>query len=379
MRKIDEDKSTNVRLKKLRELVDHVDITTEHSFNDTSFEWVVKATVVVYKDGFKKESTGLGSMSVKDPDYGWSALPYAETTSIGRAIGKLGLIEADIATDLEKESGETKLLVRKESKKTVDSDSVNDFVRSAFEKASRHASSHPAKLSPQEEPELNDSSPTIEDIQVYDSGSEQEEDFLDTKQEPKEDKPNGYTENQLNNMLAADVLALYNELIFKAHQVDVEDLPGRATKARLIEYILAFQEGKFLDVASEIVSQHMLKNIEKGLAGDIDIPSYLLSKLELIVPSVTEEGKKEVQVTYNAEAVDMVNKFLAVGRKDFPAIRVGLLDVAKSKGYDLAKMQKVFAQFEKAKLTEHSRLFDFLRDSSEDQLKLYFTELFKGE
>ena len=85
-RNFDYDKSTNVRFRRLKTLVDAFEINQEEKFNEQSMEWIVKTTLVIYKNGFKKESQGVGAMSVKDEKLGWAALPYASTTSLGRAI-----------------------------------------------------------------------------------------------------------------------------------------------------------------------------------------------------------------------------------------------------------------------------------------------------
>lgn len=390
MRKFDEDKSANNRLKKLRESYPNIDIRKAKEFNESTKEWHVTTQITVWHQGFKKESVGFGSMSVNDSDFGWSALAYAETTSLGRAIGLLGLIDEPIVTDLEVEVGELKMggqsLSRKEkSSKTIDS---NNLLHDALSKATK-------KGKPADNDLIEDEvSKEKEDLISVTLVNEQEdipvmppqETVMDDDPEPepeveteesKEIDPDFFG-RKLTPMKSEEVFDYYESKVLPTTKIRLEDLPGKNTKARAIELIVAFLKGNFEEIVTEIVSDHMSHNVSMGMAPDFDLPAYLLKQLNITFDLEDDGDSVSVEDTfYSPKAIEIVSKFIAANNREFPYIKTALLAPSEKAGKTLNDMQSTFEKLVAKEIINYSKLLVFFKEGTEKELKYYFTELLK--
>lgn len=365
MRKFDEDKSARVRLRKLKENCVAYEIETEKEFVPESKEWAVTTKLTVFiEGGFKKVVTGYGAMSTMDRDFGWAALPYAETTSLGRAISKTGLIpDDDIATDLEKEVGEYKSKT-KESAPIRPKEEVAQFLNEALTKATKATT----KVSIEQElsaPDEDVSEPPKEESESVEGVSEPVHPDLK------------YTEKGLSPMLVGDIESIYADLVESATNIPLEDIPVKLTKRKIIDFILWFQEGVFLENLKGVISGHMSDNVSKGYAPDIDVPSYLIQKLDIGIGEDEKEREPDKPL-YHPKAVSLVEKYLAANQRNFGYVKVALLSPCEKEGLSIGDMTSVFDRFRRSGTIKFIRLTDFLKEGDADEMKLYFTELFKS-
>jgi len=294
-RVFDLDKSTDVRFRKLKSLVDAFEIYQMESYNVESKEWVVKTRLVVYKHGFKKESTGMGSMSSADEAYGWCALPYASTTSLGRAISLLGILEDGIATELEVKVSEDKR-------------PAPDFVK-----------------------------PTQEVIREAVAISE-ENDFESKKVSKVINKPEKlavkYNRLQIMRMPIEQSLTIIDEIVSKEYKIKVSDLPVDHSKQNIYLCFKALYDGKFMELAHHYVNGAINRNIEEGFPADTGIPAYIIEHFGFHTKPGTSINDSKVEI--------ILERFLSSGKRDHETFLREVLEPLDDDGYTNAQLVDVF-------------------------------------
>lgn len=320
-RNFDYDKSTDVRFRRMKAIVDAFEVRQEENFIEASSEWVVKTTLTVYSKGFKKESQGVGSMSTKDDKLGWCALPYASTTSLGRAISMLGILDEDLATDAERNAA--------------------------------------AERAPERQV-IKDTKELLQNAQ----------DFVERKTQDKPEKKrikHKYAKEQIMGLSMPDAIKLADSLSFGQYKIKCSDLPMRMSKQILFELIEAFEDGVFLEKAKDIISEAMQKNVDKGLSADSGISAYLLEKFSF--SDKPDENINSIRIE------SMLENFLE-GNRDHLSFIQCVWEPLQVEGYHDTQLVRIFEQMKKSGLIKFENVGMMFASAPVNELRKYLQEVF---
>lgn len=339
-RNFDYDKSTNVRFRRLKTLVDAFEIDQEEKFNEQSMEWIVKTTLVIYKNGFKKESQGVGAMSVKDEKLGWAALPYASTTSLGRAISLLGIFEDDIATDEEVVEASNRIPQKKVIQDTKELlQQAQDFV--------------------------NKKAPDVKESEVE---PEVVDEAVEEKKVRERKLKHKYTRVSIENKTLTDIIELADRLAYGECKIKATDLPMKISKGNLFEVIDAIQNGVFLEKAREIVANAMQANVDKGLSADAGISAYLLEKFDF--------AEKPDQNITAIKVENMLENFLE-GNRDYLSFIQSVWEPLQNEGYSDTQMTRLYEKMKKNGIFKFETIGMMFQSSPVQDLRKYISEVYK--
>lgn len=381
MRKFDEDKSANRRLKKLKKIVDFYEFDQFESFNAESSEWVVRTNLTVYQKGFKRTSIGLGAMSVNDKDYGWAALPYASTTSLGRAIGLLGILDEDIVTELELEAAAKRL-----EKKPL---SATEFIKETLEK-SKKAIDNIASEDIEKEQITNEYFvPQKEFIKTTDQVKEvipepvkevipepvipepkvkkEEKSYSNIEYVPKKK----YSKSELQFMTLPVLEQVAHELMSPLN-MSVSDFPGRDTKEKYRGFVAAAQINRVMEYGKDYLEGWMKENVDKGFDPDVDVDPKLITKFGLghLRPKIIRPDSLDAQYEV------IINDLVSVNDRQYPFIKEVFIDPLLRMKFDMEHFTEAF-NYSKNSFGRHKTFIDLIRNGTTDEIRDFVSALIK--